>query len=91
MAHIFLKHQVADFDTWRPYFDDFAVARAAIGIKDVAVLRDADDPNTVWLVHEADPALLRPTMADPDFAKAMADAGVLGTPEVFAGRAVAVM
>ncbi|MEP7112218.1 MAG: hypothetical protein ABI862_03045 [Ilumatobacteraceae bacterium] len=59
--------------------------RAEIGIADIAVLRDADDPNMVWLVHEGDEAIIEPKLADPMMIQAMHDAGVLSV-EVFVGQ-----
>jgi hypothetical protein len=83
MAHIFMQHQIADYDTWRPVFDGDAGGRAAGGVKDVAVLRGADDANSVWMVFEADPALIEPMMADPDRGAQMQAAGVLSEPRVW--------
>ncbi len=65
MAHIFMQHQVADYDAWRPIFDSDASNRAAAGVTDIAVLRDVADPNSIWTVYDADPALIEPMMSDP--------------------------
>jgi hypothetical protein len=83
MAHIFMHHQVEDDDTWRPHFDADQAARAAAGARDVAVLRDADDPNSVWLVIEADPSILEPMMNDPARGEAMRAAGVASAPRMW--------
>ncbi len=32
MAHIFMQHQVADYDAWRPIFDGDASNLAAAGV-----------------------------------------------------------
>ena len=73
MAHIIIQHQVADFDAWRPIYEADRPGRQAAGVTDVAVLRDADDPNSVWLIHEGDPALVGTMMSDPE--RAGEDAG----------------
>lgn len=40
-------------------------------------------PNTVWLVHEADPAIIGPVMSDPDVVAKMQAAGIVGEPQVW--------
>ena len=83
MAHIIIQHQVADFDTWRPVYDADRPGRQAAGVTDVAVLRDADNPNSVWIVQEGDPSLIEPMMADPERAAQMQKAGVSSAPTVY--------
>jgi len=83
MAHVFMQHQVADYDAWRPVFDADKGGREAAGVTDVAVLRDVADPNSVWMVFEADPALIEPMMSDPERGQKMQEAGVLGPPQVW--------
>ncbi len=81
---MFLHHPVADFDAWRPVFDGDAARRDAAGLTDVRVLRDADDPNSVWLVADGDVAAMEEMLRDPALAETMRDAGVTGAPELFA-------
>ena len=83
MAHIFLQHDVADYDAWRPVFDADKPGREAAGATDVAVLRDADNPNSVWVVVEADPSIVEPMMSDPERGAAMQAGGVLGPPQIW--------
>lgn len=83
MAHVFIQHQVDDYDTWRPHFDADKAAREAAGARDVAVLRDAADPHSVWIVIEADQSIIEPMMGDPERGKAMQEAGVVSTPQVW--------
>ena len=83
MAHIIIQHQVADFDAWRPVYEADQPGRKAAGITDVAVLRDADDPNSVWAVHEGDPAQIQSMMADPERAAKMQEAGVTSPPTIY--------
>ena len=83
MAHIIIQHQVADFDAWRPVYEADQPGRKAAGVTDVAVLRDADDPNSVWAVHEGDPASIEPMMADPERAAKMQEAGVTSPPTIY--------
>lgn len=84
MAHLFMQHQVADYDDWRPTFDGDAPNCAAAGVTDIAVLRDAADPNSIWMVFDADPALIEPMMSDPARAEHMQAAGVTSETQVWA-------
>jgi hypothetical protein len=83
MAHIIIQHQVDDYASWRPHFDADKGAREAAGARDVAVLQDADDPNSVWMVMEADPSVVEPMMSDPERAAEMQAAGVISQPQVW--------
>lgn len=83
MARVFLNHPVADYDKWRPYFDRDAPRRAAAGLTDVAVLRDADDPNSVWIVGDGDAEKVEEMLQDAELAKVMQEAGVTAPPELF--------
>ncbi len=83
MATIIIQHEVADFATWRPVYDADQPARIAAGITDIAVLRDADNPNSLWLVHEGDPAQIEPFMSDPERIAKLQEAGVTSPPTVY--------
>ena len=83
MAKIFLTHPVADYETWRAVFDQDAARRDAHGMTNVSVLRDADDPNRIWLVADAEPDRVNEMMQDPELASEMERAGVTGPPELF--------
>ncbi|MGK2947393.1 MAG: hypothetical protein ACSLFP_02375 [Acidimicrobiales bacterium] len=84
MAKIFMQHPVADYDKWRPVFDGDASRREAAGLTGVRVLRDADDPQSVWLVADGDRASVEAMLQDPELGKAMQEAGVTGPPQLFA-------
>ena len=83
MAKVFLNHPITDYDTWRPIFDADAPRRDAAGMTNVVVLRDADDPNSIWLVGDGDPDKVNEMMQDPELAAAMQKAGVTGPPQLF--------
>jgi hypothetical protein len=83
MARIIIQHQVADFDAWRPVYEADQPGRKAAGVTDIAILQDADDPNSVWIVHDGDPALVGPMMSDPERAAKMREAGVTSPPTVY--------
>jgi len=83
MAKIFLTHPVADYETWRAAFDQDAARHAAYGLTIVSVLRDADDPNRIWVVADGEPDKVNEMMQDPGLASVMERAGVTGPPELF--------
>jgi len=83
MARIFLNHPVSDSDKWRPAFDADQDRRVAAGLTDIAVLRDVDDPSSIWIVGEGEKAAAEQMVQDPDLGKAMQDAGVTAAPEVW--------
>lgn len=78
MARIFITHPVADFEKWRPYFDADKPRRTAAGLTDVAVLRDVDDPGSVWIVFEGEAAVAEAMLKDPELAGLTQQAGVTG-------------
>ncbi len=81
MARVFIAHPVADYDKWRPVYDADKPRRAAAGVTDVAVFRDADDPNSVLIVAEADAASVDALLSDPELGKLMQEAGVTAPPQ----------
>lgn len=83
MAKLFLHHPVADFDKWRPVYDGDSPRRDAAGLTNVRVLRDADDPTSVWLVADGDPSAMRELLRDPTLSETMHTAGVTAPPELF--------
>jgi hypothetical protein len=78
---VFIHHPVADYDKWRPVFDADKPRRESAGLVDIAVLRDADDPNSIWIVGDGDPATVEAMLADPELGKTMQEAGVTAPPE----------
>ena len=49
----------------------------------LSVLRDVDDPSSIWLVGDGDPDKFNEMMQDPGLAAAMQEAGVTGPPQVY--------
>jgi hypothetical protein len=86
MTKMFLHHPVADFDKWRSAFDGDAPRRDAAGLTNVQVLRDADDPNSVWLVADGEASKMEVMLSDPQLRKTMQAAGVTAPPDLFVSR-----
>jgi hypothetical protein len=84
MAHMLIRHKVQDFGKWKPAYDAHQPARAAAGLKDLRLWRNADDPNDIFLLFEAaDVAKAKAFAASADLKEKMTSAGVIGQPEIF--------
>ena len=82
MATIIVTHDVVDYAAWKPKYDEDSARRASQGIKELAVGSQSDNPKKVYLIWEADPALVEQMLQDPELAVKMKEAGVAGKPEV---------
>jgi hypothetical protein len=82
MAIIILSHDVKDFASWKPIYDADAERRNSVGFKELAVGTKSDNPQTVYMIWEGDPAPLEEMMKDPDLRVKMDEAGVISVPEV---------
>ncbi len=86
MIYLNVRHTVADYGKWRPFFDADETRRRAGGATGVnQVYRDANDPNVVTLVMEWDNAVnAQKFVNDPALSEVMKKAGVIGMPAVAA-------
>ena len=81
MPTLFVKHQVANYDTWRPAYDGHLPKRTEAGLKEIGVYRDAKDPNTLLIAWAADDVNKAKTFINsPDLKARMKDAGVVSEP-----------
>lgn len=84
MATIFVQHSVADYDAWRPHYDEDQPRRDAAGLTDLGVFRGADDSNVVLLAWNADDlGGFEAMMASEGLRDRMQSAGVVGPPQVW--------
>jgi hypothetical protein len=83
MATMVIRHAVADYGSWRAVYDEVAPLRERHGCIAERVLRDADDPETLLVLHDF-PTLdgARTFSADPGLKAAMQRAGVAGPPRI---------
>jgi len=51
-VRMFVRHEVADYGTWRKSFDAFAPVQKKAGVTYKAVYQSADDPNDVTVIHD---------------------------------------
>lgn len=78
-----VAHRVADFESWKPVFDEHGSSRQAHGAVGHRVLRRSDEPNTVIVLTEFDDrSQAEAFLADPSLRAAMGGAGVEGVPEI---------
>ena len=83
MGHVFFRTTVADYDRWKPVFDEDAGDRRAAGSNGGELFRDAEDPNVVYILFEWDLEQARQYGQSDSLAKKMQEAGVTGPPDIF--------
>ena len=83
MATVAVRHQVADYDSWRVAYDEHGVVRKEHGCTGDRVLRDETNPNEL-LILTFWPALsnAHAFASDPSLPEVMARAGVIGAPRI---------
>lgn len=77
-----MSHDVADYATWKPLYDADVARRDEAVFKELAVGTRADNPNSVYIIWDGDPAVMEQMMQDPDLKAKMEEAGVTSAPEV---------
>ncbi|MCH7760163.1 antibiotic biosynthesis monooxygenase [candidate division TA06 bacterium] len=84
MAHILVRHKVADFDKWKAVFDEHSSVRQASGSKGGVVFRSSDDPNEVVILMEWENLeKARQFSQSEDLKEAMQKAGVADQPDIY--------
>jgi len=86
MIYINVRHTVADYGKWRPFFEADETRRRAAGATGInQVYCDANNPNIVTVIMEWDnPVNAQKFVNDPVLGEVMQKAGVIGMPEVAA-------
>jgi heme-degrading monooxygenase HmoA len=83
MTSIYIRHEVADYDAWKPHFDDHASVREEHGAQGYHLFRGVENPDEVSIVFEWDGIeSARQFFASSDVREAMREAGVVGDPEI---------
>jgi hypothetical protein len=82
MATIILNHKVAEYKSWKVYYDNDRSRRQKAGLRELKVGGKTDDPNHVYMIFETeDPESFRKMANDPELAEVMKKAGVVSPPE----------
>ena len=83
MTTLIVAHDVADYDAWRPVFDEHGTVRKEHGCSEERVYRAVDAPNSVLVVMTyPSRADIDAFVADPSLREAMGRAGVVSEPEI---------
>ena len=84
MAHLFVRHTVADFDKWHSAFEEDEPNRDSHGLKLLGLHRGLEDSNDVTAVFDLDSVdRAKEFLGSEDLKKAMMEAGVQGMPEIW--------
>jgi len=83
MAHMLVRHKIADFNKWKSVYEEHRMAREAAGLKDLYLWRKEDDPNQVVLLFEVlDIAKAKEFSNSTDAKEKRLAAGVEGPPDI---------
>jgi len=83
-VRMFVRHQVADYATWRKSYDGFAAEQKKGGVFYQAVYQSADDPNDVTVIHDFHSLEeAKAFAASPELKAAMEKSGVKGTLQIW--------
>jgi heme-degrading monooxygenase HmoA len=84
MPSLLIRHHVADYDAWRPNFDEHELTRRANGSQGGRICRSADDPNEVVILLEWDDLERARLFADSDdLREVMNGAGAMNPPDIW--------
>jgi heme-degrading monooxygenase HmoA len=84
MIQVLVRHNVEDYNTWRPVYDGHEAFRKQTGSVGATVFRDANDPSNVVVITRwptMDRALEFANSAS--LHEVMGKAGVVGKPDVY--------
>jgi hypothetical protein len=80
---MYVVHDVADYDAWKPGFDAHDSIRLANGIHSIGVARNMENPNTVHISFFIDDIDKAKAFAGSDeLKKVMEEVGVVGPPDI---------
>ncbi len=83
-ATMFVKHKVRDYTIWKPNYDGLGSVRKQKGVTAASVHRDANDPNTIIVMHQfKDMNAATGFASSAELKSAMANAGVTDPPEIW--------
>ena len=84
MSHLFVRHTVENYDTWKSAYDEDAVSRQSFGLKEIALHRGAENANDVTAVFELESlGRAQEYVGSDDLKEKMMKAGVQGMPEIW--------
>ncbi len=82
--YMITRASVQDFSEWKTAYDAHEPSRAAAGLTERHLLQDADNPNMVTLLFEAEDLKRAEEFSNSDdLREAMQKAGVVGKPDTY--------
>ena len=83
-VHLFVRHEVADYATWRKAYDGFHATQVKLGVVTQAVYQSTDNPNDVTVTHVFHSLeKAKAFTASPELKAAMEKSGVKGAPQIW--------
>ena len=84
MAFMLVRSKVRDFKTWKPAYDAHQSARAAAGLTEKYLFHNADNPNEIVILFEAqDLDRAKTFAASADLRERMQESGVVDKPDIY--------
>ena len=84
MATLFVRHDVADFATWKQAYEAFDGERQSMGVTGHGVYQAEGNPNDVTVYHHFESMdAAKAFMQSDSLRTAMVEAGVQGEPKVW--------
>ena len=84
MVRLFIRHDVAGYETWRKGYDDFDETRRGMGVTGDAVYQALGNPTDVTVTHDfEDEDAAGAFVSSAELKGAMENAGVVGEPRVW--------
>jgi hypothetical protein len=84
MPYVLFRSKVEDFAKWKVAFDQHQAMRKGAGLTERHVLRNADNPNEVFMLLEAsDLDKARAFAGSADLRQRMQEAGVADKPDIY--------
>ena len=84
MVRLFIRHDVADYGSWREGYDAFDETRRGMGVTGDAVYQAVGNPNDVTVTHDFESEdAAKALVSSPELKGAMENAGVVSEPQVW--------
>lgn len=81
--YVFIRHKVEDYAKWKVAYDEHKPERVAAGVTENKLFQDADDPNMVTILFDAeDMQRAKEFTESDDVREIMQKAGVVSKPDI---------
>jgi len=77
MARAFISHSVKSYEHWRANFNSRVPKLEDLGVSVVAVLRDTDDPLSVWICVDSDRTVGEAILDNSEIERVLQESGGL--------------